>query len=215
MLILREVHGESDAAYNNLVLGNYDSAISFYRKSFERNRGIQNTRLGALLWLTGEREAACKHWLNEITRIHNGREITHTDGAGGVLVPALLWWASAHEGLEEFEKPAIVELKKRWKTKRAQASHWPGPIANYILGGISDEELLGCTSWWSRPTTVQLSIGQAWFYISGKSLRSGGHERYIVDLKLATSTEVEFVEEEWFLARYELDRLDAFRPSSG
>ena len=83
--------------------------------------------VGAALWLQGQREAACEDWAYEISRRRSG-ELTHNDEAGGVEVPALLWWASAHEGLGEWRKLAIQELRDRDRRNRRVKDYGPGPL---------------------------------------------------------------------------------------
>jgi hypothetical protein len=214
-------------AYNSLIRRDYGAALSWFRQYADACRYGQSPEVGAALWMTGEFSEACKSWEHEIQRL-KAKEATHTDGAGGVIVPALLWWAAAHNGLADFATPATTELKKRWKTKHTQRSLWPGSIANYILGGIDDVRFLttaeiaqsasfrlgadgelvmvpGART--PNPILVGKALTKATFYISGKRLLSGDGTGYGECLMSAASHVVETVEMEWFLARYEVERL--------
>ena len=98
----------------------YVKASQIYKAIHDKLRNIQDPHVGMTLWLTGDYNGACIVWRGEIERMHGEREIVYTDGAGGVLLPAILWWASSHEGIEGYGKAAKLELKKRLRTKRSQ-----------------------------------------------------------------------------------------------
>jgi hypothetical protein len=161
--------------------------------------------VGVVLWLQGKPEEACEDWANEIAR-RRAKEISHTDPAGGVLLPALLWWASAHPGLERWRKLAVEELRRRWRTKWCQASRWPGPLAPFLLGQRSAEALLAYVEAEFPPDWVDTRC-QAHFYVGARALDAGDEAGYRRELALAAPRDGLALanEEEYYLARFELD----------
>jgi hypothetical protein len=212
--------------YNCLIARDYSAAVVSIREYYDLNPKVQSTNLAVALWMAGSRDEACVHLEHEIGRLRT-REATHTDGAGGVLAPAMLWWASAHVGLSQFRKPALAEIKLRWKTKCAQRSVWPGRIASYILSAVSDEDLLyaaevaqsagyqlgpdgGLVMVAGRrspnATLIAKALTKAKLYIAGRRLHDGDPAACLEWLVSAASHVAAVVDIDWFLARYEVER---------
>ena len=65
---------------------------------------------GTAYWLLSNYDNAIKTW-------KNGLNAQYTDGAGGVEIPGLLYYAAVSLQDKSLEKEAISLLKKRFKTK--------------------------------------------------------------------------------------------------
>lgn len=181
-------HSDTENAWRAFQDGRFQEAFStFYRlgKAHLRDRdwsrageAFSQARLvwikpvmkhvGVALWLQDQCEAACRDWANEIARRRSG-EIELVDAAGGVEVPALLWWASSHDGLSQWKGLAVEELRRRWRTKWCQSRGWPGPIAAFLLGKSSAEMLLSAAHT-SVERLGRRQLSQAHFYIGAVDL---------------------------------------------
>lgn len=157
-----------------LLVGEAEEALADFltARSLPPKACVVNEFVGTALWRQGQHEAACQDWENEIRR-RRSRELTHTDEAGGVLVPALLWWASQHSGLNHWQGLADEELRHRWRTKACQRSLWPGTLVPFLLGHTSEQELLAAAS--ERAGILQVRRRcQAHFYsVFGTGVPSG------------------------------------------
>jgi hypothetical protein len=178
--------------------------------------------VGTALWLQGQRAAACEDWANELSRRRSG-EFTHMDEAGGVEVPALLWWASAHAGLEEWRKLAVQELKDRDRRNRRvkdyhagplrRRERWPGVLAPFLLGQSPEEALRPHTDDFG-PYAANRRCG-AYFYLGARHLDTGSLGEYRQCLELAVRQgENSLVQPEYHLARAELLALGGEHPQA-
>ncbi len=174
-----------------VLMSRFDKALEVFReaRSLPSPPAIPVPFIGAILWMQGKHEDACADWAYEIKRRRSG-EMTHSDEAGGVEVPVLLWWASAHTGLEEWRKLAEQELKRRWRAKRCQTSRWPGPLVPYLLGQTtdnapSDDMLLNHVSAYSAdyPRINFRYQCLAHFYLGTAYLAKGDTAEYQAHLK--------------------------------
>lgn len=174
-----------------LLMDDLDKALDVFRdiRGLPPPPIIPVPFIGAILWMQGKRTEACEDWAYEISRRDAGI-ITHCDEAGGVEVPALLWWAVAHPGLEGWRKIAERELKKRWRTKRCQHSRWPGSLVPYLLGqgsehAPSDEELLRAASTYSEryPRINFRYRCLAHFYIGASYLARSDEAAYLLNIE--------------------------------
>jgi hypothetical protein len=190
-----------------LLLGDPDAALVDFRE-VRKPMGIVRRSvplIGVALWLQGRREAACEDWASEIARRRTG-DLTYGDNAGGAHVPALLWWASAHRGLDHWRSLAVDELRRRARTKKCQHSRWPGPVVPFLLGKSSPEALLGAV-----PETHPFRpnwLCQARFYIAAACRSRGELPECREHMTLAASQDRKALSEpEYYLARAELLEL--------
>lgn len=176
-----------------ILMGRLGAALEMLRQSRllqkEKAGAYPVPMIGAVLWMLGEYKEACNDWVYEISRRDDGL-ITHCDEAGGVQVPALLWWAAAHTGLEGYRKIAGRQLKKRGRTKRCQHSRWPGPLVPYLLGQgsepqPSDSALLEAASNYSEryPKINFRYLCQAHFYLGASCLIENDSKTYLWHMK--------------------------------
>jgi lipoprotein NlpI len=207
-------HGESlgermNRGTTRLLIGDHQGALSDFQTARELQQHsavkVANPQVGVAFWLDGQRQLACEDWADEIRRRQTG-DITHSDGAGGVVVPALLWWASCHEGLSEWQERAVQELRNRWRTKQCQRSRWPGSIAAFLLGHLSEEDFITAAS--SKYAAVQAQyLCQCYFYAGATHLAKAQLNDYRSYLRLSLSSFVAstILDPEYHLARAELN----------
>lgn len=146
--------------------------------------------VGVTLWLKGGEQEAADLWYSVMQDI-DARKIAYTDAAGGVTSGALLWYASCFEGLGHYRKPAEKFLKKKANLKRNRI--WPGPIAQYLLGNLPEEDLILL----ARESKKQ--ICQAYFYVGAKALQSGDKKWFREAMASTVNSEC-LIKNEYYLA---------------
>ena len=180
----------TNLAILHLLMGHLDNALAAFQeaRALPPPPAIPVPFIGAILWMQGKHKEACEDWAYEIGRRRLGI-ITHSDEAGGVEVPALLWWASAHTGFEGWRKLAEQELRKRGRTKRCQNSRWPGPLVSYLVGQSSehrssDELLINRAAAYSAcyPNINFRYKCLAYFYVGTAYLARGNAGDYEVNM---------------------------------
>lgn len=149
---------------------------------------------GIANWLLDNYTEAVEIW-------KKGLNTKYTDAAGGIQVPALLYYAAVKENNKKLEKEAIDLLKKRCKSK--VSLNYPGSIAGYILGRISEDELLN--SYASFETLKTRILCKSYFYIAVNNLKNGDKKMFYENLKKCIDNE-SYIEKEHFIAIGEIDR---------
>lgn len=160
-----------------LIIGKLDESLADLKKAEEfRNREIPDRvdaylqQIGMILWLKGQEKEAAEHWFNLVKEMDAGK-IVFSDMAGGVINGALLWFASCfNEELKEYKEKAEKYLKKKAKTSRVK--YWPGPIAQYLLGYLSEKDLKGAACE-STGLLQKRYLCQAHFYTGVKAYYDG------------------------------------------
>lgn len=157
--------------------------------------------VGIALWLKGKEQEAADVW-HGLVQDHLAGKIEYSDRAGGVESGNLLWFAACFEKFRHYQKPAEKLLKKKCKLKRIK--YWPGPVAQYLLGNISEENLKVAAR--ESGSRAERHLCQASFYIGAKALLNGDKRRFREAMAEVTSGELSFIEKEYYLARHELSR---------
>jgi lipoprotein NlpI len=144
------------------------------------------------------------HWLlgNHIQAIEiwkNATDTKYTDAAGGVEIPLLLFFASVFCSDGKLKEQSISKLEDYID------NIWPGPIAAFVLGKISEEEL------WSKMSQQSIlkakQICQASFYMAIVQYELGNKKGFVKYLQQACGQgTVTLMKHEYFLARNLLDR---------
>lgn len=159
--------------------------------------------IGVALWLKGSEQEATEIW-HDLVQNHLAGKIVYSDMAGGIESGALLWFAACFEKFRQYQKTAEKLLKKKVKLKRNK--YWPGPVVQYLLGNISEEDfkLTACKS----SNLKERHLCQAYFYIGAKALLNGDNNRYWEAMADSVATgPPNYVENEYYLARHELKKF--------
>ncbi|WP_035301892.1 hypothetical protein [Clostridium sp. DL-VIII] len=141
------------------------------------------------------------NYADAVEILKKGLKTKYTDAAGGVEIPALLYYIAVRSNDKKLEKEAIALLKKRCKSK--VSLNYPGFIAGYILDRIDDNELLN--SYASFKELKRRILCKAYFYIAVRNLKNGDEEMFYENLKKCIENE-SYLEYEYFIAIGELDK---------
>ncbi|MHB1044152.1 MAG: hypothetical protein ACYC0Q_15125 [Eubacteriales bacterium] len=157
--------------------------------------------IGVTLWLKGKEQEAADVW-NRLVQDHLADKIEYSDRAGGVESGNLLWYAASFEKFRNYRKQAEKLLKK--KSKHERIKYWPGPVAQYLLGNMSEDDLILTAR---KSNREKRYLCEAYFYIGARALSKGDkkHFRKAMADSVATGPP-NYVENEFYLARYELAR---------
>jgi tetratricopeptide (TPR) repeat protein len=132
-------------AHAMLGLGRLPEALEEFRRLNERERAspfpstFEILYLGGILWMLGRTQEAIETFQATIDGILD-RSITHADFAGGVTPGILLWYAATTAGDAESKERSLTYLRNR--ARRKAITSWPGPLAMYVLGTASKEDVL-------------------------------------------------------------------------
>jgi hypothetical protein len=155
--------------YQLIVDGKYQDAIEVYSRLFERTKEAPHSRnrataqlclddaSGALASIKAAQalqeprfrgdhdnawEGVCHWYLDRpaaaVAAWQAGLDAPYTDAAGGVELPALLVYAAVRLGDEALARQAEGVLDER---VREQPRAWPGPLAPFLLGAMSESAL--------------------------------------------------------------------------
>jgi len=148
-----------------LKLDKLDEAIRLSEEIIRSNAGSTDSDfifLGVARWLKRQPIPAIETW-------KTGLKAKYTDAAGGVEIPMLLLFAAVRTLDKALEKEALALLKKAIKSKRSV--NWPGPVAQYLLGSISEAELSSLIE--TQPILHEKQACQAHFYRAVRCFQSG------------------------------------------
>jgi hypothetical protein len=88
--------------------------------------------LGVAQWCLGDAIAASESW-----RLGLGAQ--YVDMAGGIESPLLLWVDSVLRPNDQLRREADQILEE--KVRDPKVRHWPGPLAQFVLGQIDEKTL--------------------------------------------------------------------------
>lgn len=160
-------------AIAHLNLGAFDRSLADFEMARELNRTLPFRTDSVLLWsgvawwLRGERARAVASWHEAVRGVMDG-DITMSDPAGGVAGAGMLWFGAPDSGTEW--KDAVKLLRKR-----AKRDPWPGPIAPYLIGKLTEAELLAAAQRDSERLAAR-QLCQAYFYLGARAKRDGRPE---------------------------------------
>lgn len=194
-----ETKSESSLRYKtgaSLHLKRYQDVLENATELIKISNGRTDTEYiwaGIANWFLG-------NYADAVEILKKGLKTKYTDAAGGVEIPALLYYVAIRSNDKKLEKEAITLLKKRCKSK--VSLNYPGSIAGYILDRISDDELLNSYASFKELKTRILC--KAYFYIAVKNLKNGNEEMFYENLKNCIENG-SYLENEYFIAIGEID----------
>jgi tetratricopeptide (TPR) repeat protein len=121
-------------AFAHLSLGNYEDSRKIFDEFVEippRNTGSY-AACGVARWLLARYSEAVNVWLS-------GLDCQYADAAGGMELPLLLYFAAACQQRVYRIDDATRLLRE--KTASPRSKNWPGPVGQYLVGQIGEEQL--------------------------------------------------------------------------
>ena len=179
-----------------LQLGRLDEAIALSERIIGLNKGNTDSDfifLGVARWLQKQHGSAVAAW-------KAGLHTTYTDAAGGLEIPLLLLFAAIRTQDASLKNETVKLIEKLGKSKKM--TNWPGPLGRYMIGRISEEELVASIS--NQPIVRAKQECQADFYFAVNRLTMGDWVGYRAKLKACISHgAASYVKQELYLARAE------------
>jgi lipoprotein NlpI len=191
-----------------LWIRDYQAAATFFDDVLEREpiRIVTPYILGGVAkWCMGDRLRAAESW-------RKGCDCDYSDAAGGVEARLLILFNAIlsrdPQALKDAERILSILAEEK------QIQFWPGPIAEYCIGYISEEILLKRALDGTK-LNRQLQLWQANFYAGVVALRQGNNQRFhdlmkktaiVSRRELASNWETlydKLLGAEFFLARHE------------
>jgi hypothetical protein len=207
--------------------GDYEQSLSFFGRLAAQRESDETTKLlvpGSAAWRI---DMACLYWLSQnrakaIDLMHGlaagilDGSIKYGDAAGGMSQGLLLYYMAITSNLPTEVSFALDYLKKR--VKRSFGQIWPTPVAQYYLGEISFDDVMAAVN--RLPTLTgplaaekqELSVRRrlcvALFHGGVKFRAQGDEERCLARMKECLALENPLLEQEWYLARYEVEKAN-------
>lgn len=113
----------------------YEAAWKHFQHWMDRYQVTMDayfTLVGVAQWCLDDPITASESW-------RLGLRALNIDMAGGIESPLLLWVASVLRPNDIMRREAIQILRK--KVKNPKVRHWPGPLAQFVLGQIDEVDL--------------------------------------------------------------------------
>jgi len=178
-----------------------------FRRALEMDKQARTveltfTLLGISEWFLGNFNEAIKLWEQSL-------DAQFADEAGGVEGPALMWYGALRTENPKLKARAEKLVGRFWKIKDPTTlNFWPGPVAvaGYILDRVDTHTFLNV--WQCENRTLELRrLCRANFWTGVKcdvpqTAREFFEEAF-------TNSKVAILEPEYFLAKWEFQRLSA------
>lgn len=120
-------------------------------------------------------------------------------------IPGLLLYAAVRKHDAELRKEAIHLL--RTAARRKSATHWPGPVASYLLGKCSTAAFLASVSFGDPPLPLQQRHRcQADFNIGVRALMEEDQPGFEASMRACAASPNGFLEHEYYLAIWETEQ---------
>ena len=204
--------------------GQFKEALTLYERvgAHEQRDEVAPGRLGRRI------DIACLHWLLDdhpkavglmhglVAGIFDG-SIKYGDAAGGMSQGLLLYYMAITDGIPEEATFALTYLKNR--VRRTFGQVWPCPVAQYHLGEITFEVVMEAVNRQVAAATPllpeKIELGRrrrltvALFHDGVRSRAQGDEARCLVRMRECYGLENPLIEQEWYLARYEVQNADS------
>jgi hypothetical protein len=128
---------------------------------------------GIAYWLLGKKKEAIDAWEFSATCMY-------ADAAGGVDTQLLLFFASLVNKDAATKSKVMKNLRRKAKSKRAV--NWPGPLAQFALGDISETQLLESVS--AISVLKERQLCEAHFVIALKKLEEDNFAECAKELQI-------------------------------
>ena len=184
--------------------------------------------IACLYWLADDHSQAVKLMRGLVAGILDG-SIKYGDPAGGMSQGLLLYYMAITDRLSEEASFALDYLRDRikrslnqvWPSPEAQyyiSQVWPSPVAQYYLGDIAFDKVMEAVN--RQPvspllTRAKAELGRrrrltvALFHDGARSRAQGGDGHCLTRMRECYGLENPLIEQEWYLARYEVQKADS------
>jgi tetratricopeptide (TPR) repeat protein len=118
-----------------LWAGKYEETRKLFQDwmdKYQITSEIYFAMIGAAQWCLDDYVPASESW-------KLGLHAQRIDMAGGIESPLFLWIASVLRPNDKLRREAVKILEKKVKSDKVR--HWPGPLAQFILGQIDERTL--------------------------------------------------------------------------
>ncbi len=183
--------------YALLHLERYEETAKLCLDLIERRKGETDSdfiSLGICHWVLGRHDEAVAAW-------QAACKTKYTDAAGGVGPPLFLIYASSKLGDKKLRGKCITQLRRRFKSRAA--CNWPGPLAGFAIGKLTEEEVRAAVD--STPILRERQTCQAAFHIGVQRWIDGDEAGFFEHMQECQEQgAISPLEEEYYLARAEL-----------
>jgi tetratricopeptide (TPR) repeat protein len=202
------------------AVGDYENALPLFQRvdKHERSRlaGRPGRRedLSILHWMLGDRAQAIALMRGLVDGVLDG-SIEFGDLAGGVKQGLLLYYMGVTAKDPSTTEKAVNYL--RVLSKKSRIKTWPGPVALYLLGMTSFEDVLAAGTGKTDMTIartvseqdllVRRNLCVALFHDAVQRRVRGDESGCMERMKECCSLLDPLVESEWYLARHELQTV--------
>ena len=181
-------------------LGMYLEALKLLNKIIVLTNGQTDSDYifsGIAYWLLDNKKDAINTW-------QQGEKCIYTDAAGGVELQLFLYFAAVSINDEILKALTKKLLQKILKSKNA--INFPAPLGRFILGELSESELLSFVV--NIPILRERQLCQANFVIAIKKLEIGDQDGYKKKLNDSVSNGASsFLSKMYYLAKGELSHF--------
>jgi hypothetical protein len=209
--------------------GQYSEAVSFYvgLAAHRRQDKVANIMspgsapwdidIACLHWLCGNRAKAMQMMHGLAAGILDGSIQYATDAAGGMSQGLLLYYMAVSDNKPEQMSFALDYMRNRLKQRMIQT--WPCAVASYYLGDVTFanvmedvEDVDGNVRLAPPIDPATLELGRrirlcaALFHDGVKSRARGDEAHCLARMRECSALENPVVEQEWYLARYEVQQ---------
>jgi len=210
-----------------LCLGRLTEALEYFRKANAiENRELRGQsepyleKIGGILWILGRRLEALQTFKRKVDGIGDG-SIKYSDNAGGISPGLLLWFASIGTGDQSVTAHSLKYLTKL--AKKSRIHYWPGPIALFLLGKSSIDEVLSaacgtpdfqqCNSIATGDLLKRRQLVNALFYLAVRARDLGDEDKCRELLSQCRELRNPVLEIEWYLSDSEIGPVAAGKGS--
>lgn len=198
--------------------GDYVHALPLFQRVDEYERSRLPGRLGRrldlsiLYWLSENRTQAIDIMRGLVDGVLDG-SIEFGDLAGGVKQGLLLHYMGVMTVEQKVIDQAVDYLRKL--AKKDRINQWPGPVALYVLGIMRLEEMLATATGEpdlhsahaaaQRDLLTRRNLCVALFHNAVCLRVKGAEQACLQRMQECCSLQDPLVEQEWYLARYEIE----------
>lgn len=172
--------------------------------------------ISCLYWIMGDHEQAVQIAEELAKGVLKGK-IKYGDIAGAATQGTILYYMGISLHDQETAAFAIKFMQNR--AKRSAIRNWPGPVARYYLGELSLEDLLEAATR-KRSLSEAISVARtdllsrrclcvALFHDGVRNRALGLEPLCMERMQQCYALEDPVLEQEWYLARYEVERADS------